>query len=178
MLDGGSGADDLRAGPGPDDPLGGDGNDALRGGLGADLLDAGPGSGDEVVYLENAHENVRVIVSLDKTANDGIQGEKDNVLDSAEIVAGGTGPDTLSGNDGPNRLIGNVGDDVLIGNKGADVLDSGLGNDQLASNRLFGVPVEDSAIDTLDGGLGDSDRCRIPFVEPDVTTACELINKD
>lgn len=121
-----------------------------------------------------------MIVSLDGIANDGMQDEEDNVLDSAESVSGGTGSDTLFGNDGPNQLNGNAGDDVLIGNKGADVLDGGLGNDLLASNKVFGVPVEDGAFDILIGGPGDSDRCRIPFpiVEFDATTGCEVINED
>jgi len=186
-LDGGSGDDDLQAGPGPDTLRGGDGQDVLRGGLGADTLDAGPGLGDVVSYAENVHDDVRVVVSLDNVANDGAapafggpSDEDDNVMSSAETVAGGNGPDTLQGNSAANRLTGNGGDDVLVGNAGADVLEGGGGNDRLASNRLFGVPVADGAIDTLNGGAGDQDLCRIPFVtvEADITISCELINQD
>jgi hypothetical protein len=60
---------------------------------------------------------------------------------------------------------------VLIGQCGADDLDGRPGNDNLASNQLFGVPVQDGSIDVLDGSAGDFDRCRVPFtvVEDDAT---------
>ena len=69
---------------------------------------------------------------------------------------------------------------MLVGDAGADALDGGGGNDRLAGNRLFGVPVEDGAIDRLNGNSGDLDFCRIPFVivEADSTISCEIINQD
>ena len=45
------------------------------------------------------------------------------------------------------------------------------------ANDLFGVPVQDGSIDKLDGFDG-TDHCRIPFVEPDITVGCEIIDKD
>jgi len=69
--------------------------------------------------------------------------------------------------------------DTLVGNGGADVLEGGLGNDRLFSNGFAAVPVEDGAIDTLNGGA-DIDFCRIPFavVESDITISCETIDQD
>jgi Ca2+-binding RTX toxin-like protein len=184
-LDGGAGDDDLQAGNGNDTLRGGTGIDVLRGGLGKDTLDAGSDSGDTVTYLENAHDGLRVVASLDGLANDGAQAigtnvnEGDNIVGSPGILVGGSGPNVLFGNAGNNHLVGQQRDDILIGGKGADFIEGFGGNDTLASNDLFGAPVKDGAIDTLDGGDG-VDSCRIPFitVEPDITINCENINQD
>ena len=183
VLDGGAELDILYAGPGDDTLLGGSGNDRLVGGKGADMMDAGDGTGDVVAY-EN--RTSRHVISLDGVDNDGeapgLTGpptERDNVLPSVEIVPGSAGPDTMIGNDNPNTFEGFDGNDSLEGGKGADQLRGGRGNDNLASNRFFGVPVADGAIDTLDGFDG-SDYCRVPFVnvEADITISCENINQD
>lgn len=182
VLNGGNDLDILKGGPGNDELRGGDGNDRLEGNGGADYLDAGPGSGDVVAYTYN---NSRHVISLDNVANDGdanLTGgafEGDNVMDTAEIVQGGSGPDTMFGNDKPNVFEGFDGDDVLSGGKGADDLRGGRGNDRLASNELFGVPVADGSIDNLDGFEG-TDYCRVPFVtvEADITVGCETIDQD
>ncbi len=182
ILDGGADLDILKGGPGDDELRGGDGNDRLEGNKGADYLDAGPGTGDVVAYTYN---NSRHVISLDNVANDGdanLTGgafENDNVIDTAEIVQGGSGPDTMIGNEKPNIFEGFDGNDVLSGGKGADDLRGGRGNDQLASNEFFGVPVADGAIDKLDGFDG-TDYCRVPFVsvEADITISCENINQD
>lgn len=110
----------------------------------------------------------RVVVLLDDLDNDGEAGEGDKIT-NAEIIQGGRGPDPLIGDDKANIFEGFDGDDVLIGGLGAD--------DRLASNDLFGVPVQDGSIDKLDGFDG-TDYCRIPFVEPDVTVGCEIVDKD
>jgi Ca2+-binding RTX toxin-like protein len=184
VLSGGTGDDDLQAGPTSDTLQGGGGQDVLRGGAGADTLDGGTGSGDTVTYLDNAHNGVRVVLSLDGLANDGIftpgsgSAEKDNVLDSNEIVAGGNGNDTITGDERANHLVGNVGNDTLVGAGGADLLDGGAGDDTIAGNQLFGVPVADGAIDTLNGNSGTADYCRIPFAEADITIGCETIDQD
>jgi Ca2+-binding RTX toxin-like protein len=182
VLDGGDGNDDLRAGPGNDRLIGGGGDDTFRGGAGADAFDGGAGAHDAVVYLDNAHDNyVRLVASIDNTANDGIAGfgpvENDNILDSVEDLFGGNGPDVLVGNNGPNRLEGNGGDDVLFGSGGADVLKGGAGNDTLATNSLFGVPQPDGAIDTADGGP-DTDTCHVPATEKVVGFSCENVETD
>jgi len=173
LLDGGAELDILKAGPGVDTLLGGSGKDRLVGGLGADKLDAGPGAGDVVAY---EGRTARVVVILDGLANDGEAGEGD-FISNAEDIQGGRGPDTMIGDDKANIFEGFDGDDVLIGGRGADDLRGGTGNDRLASNDLFGVPVQDGSIDRLDGFDG-TDYCRVPFVEPDITVGCEIIDKD
>jgi Ca2+-binding RTX toxin-like protein len=184
-LDGGDGNDHLDAGNGNDTLRGGPGDDDLRGGLGRDILDAGSNAHDTVSYLENAHDGLRVVASLDGVANDGAQAagtnvnEGDNIIGSPGVLVGGSGPNVLFGDDSGDRLIGQQSDDVLIGGKGADLIQGFGGNDTLASNQLFGVPVNDGAIDTLDGGTG-VDSCRIPFVtvEADILISCENVNQD
>ena len=173
IVDGGPELDILKAGPGNDTLLGGDGKDRLVGGLGADTLDAGPGAGDVVAYEDRT---ARVVVILDALANDGEVGEGD-LISNAEDIQGGRGPDTMIGDDKANIFEGFDGDDVLIGGRGADDLRGGTGNDRLASNDLFGVPVQDGSIDKLDGFDG-TDYCRVPFVEPDITIGCEIVDKD
>ena len=184
-LDGGAGDDDLKAGNGNDTLHGGSGDDFVFGGLGKDVLDAGSNAGDTVSYLENVHDGLRVVASLDGVANDGAQpagtnvNEGDNIIGSPGVLVGGSGPNVLFGDDSGDRLIGQQQDDILIGGKGSDIIQGFGGNDTLASNQLFGVPVKDGAIDLLDGGTG-IDSCRIPFVsvEADVTISCENINQD
>jgi Ca2+-binding RTX toxin-like protein len=183
-LSGGAGNDELQGGANNDQLDGGSGTDTLFGGGGGDRLDGGSGAGDVVSYLDNAHNNIRVVVTLDSLANDGIftpgvgSAEKDNVLDSNEIIAGGNGNDALFGDERANTLIGNVGNDALTGDLGADNLDGGAGDDQLAGNQFFGVPVADGSIDTLNGNAGTADYCRVSATEPDVTIGCETIDQD
>nr|WP_227986274.1 type I secretion C-terminal target domain-containing protein [Salinivibrio sp. VYel1] len=59
----------------------------------------------------------------------------------SEILAAGTGDDTLIGNEGDDSLLGNhgddtldggLGDDLLIGGQGDDTLTGGLGSDTFA----------------------------------------------
>ena len=72
-----------------------------------------------------------------------------------------------------------MGNDNLIGGRGPDVVEGGQGDDRLAGNDLFGVPVADGSIDTLNGGDG-TDDCRVPFfsVETDMLISCENVNQD
>jgi Ca2+-binding RTX toxin-like protein len=158
----------------------------MRGGLGADDFDRGTGAGDTVAYLDNGHNPLdRLVISIDDKADDGLRvlgetvNEGDNVRTSVEDVFGGHGNDVFFGSTGPNLLSGNLGDDVIIGDTGKDTLDGGPGNDSLASNQLFGVPVKDGSIDTLNGNLG-TDSCRVPFaqVEADLAISCEIVNQD
>jgi len=155
-----------------------------RGGLGADDFDGGLGV-DSVTYLESGHEGVRLVVTIDTIADDGARklgetaNEGDNVRTSNEVVEGNSGNDTFIGNELSNTLRGQLGKDNLIGGRGADVVEGSPGDDQLAGNGLFGVPVADGSIDTLNGGDG-TDYCRVPFfsVETDILISCENVNQD
>ena len=184
-LEGDEGDDDLHGNVGNDVLSGGPGQDVMRGDLGGDTFDGGADF-DTVTYMDNGHGSQRLVITIDGVNDDGLRPlfaaqseENDNVTASVEKVVGNAGDDTITGNDDPNTLDGNSGRDTLIGLKGADHLLGRAGDDTLASNRAFGVPVQDGAIDTLSGDTG-FDTCRVPFVnvEADVTNSCEAINQD
>lgn len=63
-----------------------------------------------------------------------------------DVLAGGSGDDTLDGLAGDDVLYGGVGDDLLLGGEGTDYLLGGAGQDALNGGR---------GIDTLEGGAGD-----------------------
>lgn len=141
VLSGGGGDDRLSAGgggitmtggpyPGTAN-LGGDGDeDTLIGGSGPNVLSGGPGR-DVVSYLGRT-ENLNI--TANDTADDGVPGELDNVSSDTEVLAGGSGNDTIAGgvtttpdvgqgfshcqgdpNVGGRELCGNGGDDTFLG---------------------------------------------------------------
>ena len=119
-------------GPGDDRILGTNGDDGpLIGGPGADTID-GDGGEDTASYADRAGP---VRVTLDAIADDGADGERDDVR--TENVTGGEGDDVLIGDGAANRLNAGAGENELRGAGGRD--------------RLLGGPDRD----TLDGGPGD-----------------------
>lgn len=140
VLPGTPGNDSLYGRAGDDVLLGGPGEDELDGGLGADALSGGPDR-DAVSY-----EGAPVDVTLDGVANDGIPGERDNVLLDTEDVYGTEGPDKLTGNGLDNILDGNGGNDQIVGGPGVDGLFGGEGDDIINSR--------DGSPDTVDCGPG------------------------
>jgi len=76
-----------------------------------------------------------------------------------DSLTGTAGDDTLHGGPGNDTLVGLAGNDSLVGNEGADVLRGGDGNDTLdGASGTDAWPIDaedDTAADTLDGGLGD-----------------------
>ena len=209
-IDGGDGGDFLRGGGGADLLVGGNGddsfagsalNDTYEGGPGADVYRQATGSGEDAgadvfnggpgVDLASysdfdefdepafrADQPVRL--SLDDVANDGEEGENDNLID-VEDAFGGSGDDTLTGNpesntllagDGRDRVDGGPGidslsggtdDDVVLGGDGADDIAGGSGDDGVeggaGDDTLFGGSDQDGLAggpgdDNLDGGAG------------------------
>lgn len=119
-------------GPGDDRILGTNGDDGpLIGGPGADTI-TGDGGEDTASYEDRAGP---VRVTLDAIADDGADGERDDVR--TENVTGGKGDDVLIGGGAANRLNAGAGENELRGAGGRD--------------RLLGGPDRD----TLDGGPGD-----------------------
>jgi hypothetical protein len=127
--------------------IGGDGGDVLLGSGEINILDGGAGV-DVVDGLDGAdtlrggadfdlaHYRGRtapVTVRLDGVADDGEQGEGDNVDRDVEAILGGSGDDTLEGNPELNLLEGGAGDDALDGGLGTDYLQGGDGNDRVYS---------------------------------------------
>lgn len=160
VLVGSAAANALDGGDGDDVLSGRGGNDVLDGGGGADALN-GDGGVDAADY---SGRRAPVTVTLDGLANDGAEGERDNV--ATEKVRGGRGDDLLEGDRRANILDGGAGADLLRGGGGADTLRGGAGADALhggagadwllggsGDDRLSG----DAGNDTGDGGAG-SDR--------------------
>ena len=117
----------LNGGAGNDSFVGGRGNDHIDGGNGADTMRGGDGK-DTADY---SSRTAPVTVGIGTLNDDGEPGEKDNVWNDIEAIAGGSGNDTLRGDGQANTLIGNGGNDSLRGGTGNDYLDGGSGTDTL-----------------------------------------------
>lgn len=172
---GGVGAETVNAGPGNDslsgsagnDTLSGeDGNDAITGGAGNDVESGG--NGDDVVgnYDDdqgaddvsggpgvdkvwfNDHTGGGMVINLDDVANDGINGEGDNIHSDLEIIVGSAGDDTITGTAAPDNIDGHFGSDTIRGGAGNDRLDGNSDND-----ALFGGDGDDE----IYGGSGNDD---------------------
>ena len=148
---------------------GGTGSDALSDDFGSDVLQ---GNGPDALLTDLSRADGSKD-ALDGGSGDASCGQRevnqttsegDFVMPTIETVVGNSGNDVLFGNSAANTPIGNGGNDALVGLGGKDTLEGGLGDDQLASNDLFGVPVQDGAIDHLDGGPVRHDYCRVPFM--------------
>jgi Ca2+-binding RTX toxin-like protein len=131
-LDGGDDADRLQGGDDRDELSGRDGYDVLDGGGGPDEIDGGEGE-DTVDYGARAGA---VSVTNDGRADDGFNGERDNVTGSVDRIVGGNGADHLrQTQDHPTILDGGPGNDTLTGGDRADQLRGGDGNDRLTGNK-------------------------------------------
>lgn len=119
------GNDVARGGPGNDKVSGEKGNDIIQGGVGDDTLKGGAGDDD-----------------LDGGAgNDTLKGGSGN-----DKLFGGQGNDTLKGGSGHDTLKGGMGDDYFEAGSGDDVLQGGIGDDLLKG---------EGGNDDLDGGVGN-----------------------
>ncbi|HEY6557642.1 MAG TPA: calcium-binding protein [Polyangiaceae bacterium] len=154
----GGGADDILTGADGNDTLNGDGdNDTLIGKDGDDVLNGGAGNdtfdeeaadngsdtfngGAGIDVVDYSGRGVGVIVTMDgKTANDGEDGEDDNVKGDVE------------------DLIGTDEVDDITGNALANVITGGLENDELdgaAGDDVFYQDSDDDGDDNIVGGLG------------------------
>jgi len=164
----GKGGDDvIHGGPGGDLLFGGPGNDLVDGGAGDDKLEGiaggtfnptqtagadnyiGGGGTDTVLYERRTED---LTISLDGQANDGANGEGDNVGADITTVVAGDGNDTLTGNGARNILAGSAGSDTLIGGGGDDALWGGSGNDRLEGGDGQDSLTGEDGDDALDGG--------------------------
>ena len=110
--------DTIDGGEGNDGVSAGGGDDHLTGGAGADDLAGGDGF-DEASY---AGATEPLTLTIGDGPNDGAAGENDDIHADIEALAGGTRDDVLVGTAGPNRLIAFGGQDVLRGGAGPDEL--------------------------------------------------------
>jgi Ca2+-binding RTX toxin-like protein len=127
VLFGQGGQDDLWGVHGSDELNGGDGKDSLDGGKGADTVSGG-GAQDTMTWRD---AYTSLTVDEDGVADDGRQGEHDNILPDVEVLYGTYVADVLIGGDAPNIFWGSNGDDILRGLGGNDWLDGQEGNDTL-----------------------------------------------
>ena len=150
-LTGGLGGDWLNGGGGADRLEGRGGANDLIGGAGPDVFV--PGSGiDNANYY---HATARVVVTTDGRANDGLPGERDNVLVGIDKLTGGSGDDLLVADQPYSGLYGGPGNDALRGGAGTQGFYGGPGNDSLAGLAGNDYLSGEDGRDLLDGGDGD-----------------------
>ena len=119
------GADAVSGDAGDDSLEGGDGDDTMAGGPGVDTMSGELGR-DTVEYASARSE---VEVTLNDRADDGEQGERDNVRTDVENVSGGGVQDTFTGSRDANTLDGGTGEDYVDGRRGRDELLGGASVD-------------------------------------------------
>jgi Ca2+-binding RTX toxin-like protein len=198
VLSGGAGNDTVEGDNGPDKLSGGADNDKLHGGGGGDVLkgDSGKdtleegdtagspnsesvgapiakdvihgGAGADTATYCTRRNDAPLSISLDRKANDGRKGERDNIGpkgDVENVLGGGESNDKIRGNkranvlsgdclttvgaSGNNKIFGLDGNDKLVGGDGRDTLDGGGGRDAFVGN-------EDA--DTIKAKDGTKDR--------------------
>lgn len=162
-LVGGDGRDELNGGRGRDWLFGGRGNDELDGGPGPDYI-SGETEKDTVTYDGRTSQ---VTVTLDGKADDGEDGEGDNVLADVEVIVGGIRGDELAGDTDANTIDAGRGEDLIDGNLGADRLLGGDAPDVVRARD----GVRDEVIACGDGGdlviADDNDK----------TVECETVDR-
>jgi Ca2+-binding RTX toxin-like protein len=168
-FDGGDGNDTIRGGGGNDVVRGGAGDDTLIGDpmevRGADVLDGGPGKDTVDDYMhDDAYNKDPATVTLDGVADDGIEGEHDNVT-NVEVVQSAAGV-VFRGTDAAETVIatqvggkgsqyGMGGDDSLQGSDDDETIDGGAGNDDIragyGNDTITGGPGRDKIVADRDG---------------------------
>jgi Ca2+-binding RTX toxin-like protein len=169
LVRGAAGADVLYDGVGPDRLEAGAGNDTIhvQADAAADVVYGGAGT-DSVDYNKRAAD--ALAVSLNDAADDGTNGEGDNVHSDVENVLGGGAPgsNTFDGGAAANVLSAEVPqffDGFPVTGPTDDAFYGGAGNDTLlgytGSDRLFGGAGADTisawggGADVLSGGAGN-----------------------
>jgi Ca2+-binding RTX toxin-like protein len=146
-MNGGNGADRLSGGPGDDALIGWAGADTLIGGSGDDYLVGDVADSTENPIVESAD------VIYGGSGNDSLQGNGGN-----DRLDGGDGNDSLDGGNGSDRLIGGRGDDLISDWSGSNTATGNDGNDQLTGvGKLFGDAGDDGIYGSglLGGGAGN-----------------------
>jgi Ca2+-binding RTX toxin-like protein len=148
---GGPGDDSIAVNEGADDVVGGDGIDRVA--MSSDRFETLPVGASEIALRAAIGTNV----SLDDIANDGVDGEGDNIHSDVENVATGVGNDVVVGSAASNAISTSGGNDIITGGPGADTLSGGLGDDAFIAqdgftDSIFGSRGTDRATVDLAGG--------------------------
>lgn len=185
---GGAGDDQLEGNGGADEVLGGDGNDTLAGddqaAPGADLIDGGNGSDllkDYVEYATDVHPPANV--SLDGVADDGRDGEGDDVRSVERMIAYVSGRFELTDgaeewqvwsnmNSGRSVVLGRGGDDRIVAEDAVEDIDGGAGDDYIEGGKNHDVLTGGPGRDTIYGDDTDT-SCNADYVE-----SCVLYGND
>ncbi|MGF7175834.1 Ca2+-binding RTX toxin-like protein [Azospirillum doebereinerae] len=123
-LSGGDGADTLDGGAGSNLLIGGAGNDVyLVGNLGDQVVELAGEGIDEVRTALTGYTLTEGVETLTYTGTAAFAGTG-NALDN--LIAGGTGTDTLDGGLGADTLIGGLGDDVYVVDSVGDTVIEGV----------------------------------------------------
>ncbi|MBB96324.1 MAG: hypothetical protein CML68_17235 [Rhodobacteraceae bacterium] len=174
-LDGGTGADTIRAGDG-DDWIIGDANDlVIQGGAGYDTVDfsgSGAGvylsqndtklSGLEHVIGTDMDDTIQYTSSVEDLTLEGGDGN-DNLNSGSgnDTLIGGDGNDYLHGGYGGNDLLyGEAGNDIIYANDGDDMIWGGIGDDDIIVNDGNDIGYGGDGDDTLycwDWNIGDAE---------------------
>lgn len=129
-----------------------DGADHVIGAYGQD-----PGGGIPVrnQYVDYTRRTGLLNVSLDGVANDGVEGEHDNIEASVREVDGEhDGANRLTGSDAPNILIGGGQRDIIRGLGGNDQIDGRGGDDYESGNQGNDTFNQDAVVNGSDRILG------------------------
>lgn len=139
---GGAGPDKLTAAATGTALVGGGGNDTLVGGAGQDWFNPGLGSDDvkgmggtDTVTYQGRTEDL--FVALDELAQDGFNGEKDNIHGDIEVLLSGSGDDFLIGAFSDTEIHGGAGNDHIDGAGGFDTAYGGIGQDECIAEQRF-----------------------------------------
>ena len=187
-ISGGAGDDVLEGNGGADKVLGGDGNDTLSGddqaAPGADLIDGGSGNDmlkDYVEYGTDIHPAAGV--SLNGVADDGREGEGDDVRSVERMIAYVSGRFELTDgaedwqvwsnmNSGRSVVLAGGGDDRIVGEDAVEDIDGGAGDDYLEGGKNHDVITGGPGRDTIYGDDTDA-SCNSNYVE-----SCVLYGND
>ena len=184
VLLGGDGNDELNGGAGSDELRGGAGNDLMYGDMydaewAADILDGGEGfdTGDPWYIPASDSNNPPVHITQDGVANDGRDGENDNVT-SIEKLETNAPSGTFNGTEGDDEIVtrsqdhsrelnGLGGNDKLEGGYGIEKIDGGAGADAINGGYGHDTITGGPGADVINGDGGSYcswyGSCNVPF---------------
>ena len=162
-------------GDGSDVDNGGEGTDetVVNGNpTGADTFVYGPGANGRVAFKRTSAGPFSVDIEAEKTRLNGLGGDDvmqpdpENAVgltdQTALVLNGGEGNDSLTGAEGNDVLNGEGGDDGLVGGKGADTDNGGEGNDTMTWNNGDGTDIDrggdgsdEAVVNGSKGAVGD-----------------------